>query len=139
MLWQNFRGFSSKSRENFSWGLTYFDKFIYFISLLFFSCRYCGSSNQWTVITKIRTPRSECACAIVREKIYVIGGYNWNASQRLSDVECYDTDTGTWSSHQELEQPLTGAGAVGLTVYNPRKTSDKTVVLKDVGLPDKAS
>ena len=36
MLWQNFRGFSSKSREHFSWGLIYFDKFIYFISLFFF-------------------------------------------------------------------------------------------------------
>ena len=101
--------------------------------------RYCAVSNQWTIITKIRTPRSECACAVVREKIYVIGGYNWNARKRLSDVERFDTDTGSWTSLQDIDQPLTGVGAVGITIYHQNRVSDKTVVSKDVKISDNPS
>ena len=74
----------------------------------------------------MRTPRSECGCAVVLGKIFFVGGYNWNASKRLSDVESFDTDTHTWGTLQDIGQPLTGVGATALTIYEQRKGDNKT-------------
>ena len=96
-----------------------------------FIYRYCNTANQWTIICKMRTPRSECGCAVLNEKVYILGGYNWNASKRLSDVESFDTDTYTWTSLHDIHQPLTGVGAVALTVYQPKNKDNKMTILKE--------
>ena len=80
----------------------------------------------------MRTPRSECGCALVREKVYILGGYNWNASKRLSDAESFDTDTNSWSSIEGISQPLTGIGATALTLYENNKSEGHRATIKEV-------
>lgn len=84
-------------------------------------CRYTPSSNQWTCVTKIRTPRSEFGCAAMKEKIFLVGGYNWNTSKRLGEIECFDTETLAWTTIPAQEQALVGVAAAVITVFEKNK------------------
>jgi hypothetical protein len=57
----------------------------------------------------------------MKEKIYILGGYNWNESKRPSEVECFDTETLAWSTLPEQKQPLLGVTAVMLTLFDKRR------------------
>ncbi|XP_060591855.1 kelch-like protein 31 [Ruditapes philippinarum] len=83
--------------------------------------RFSPDMNQWSFIMKMRTPRSEFGCCAMKEKIYILGGYNWNESKRPSEVECFDTETLAWSTLPEQKQPLVGVTAVMLTLFDKRR------------------
>lgn len=87
--------------------------------------RYSITTNQWTTISMVRTPRSESGCTVLKDKICIVGGYNWNTSERLSDVECLDPETLSWTVLPSMRRPLTGVGAVTLTLYQRRISSAK--------------
>lgn len=83
--------------------------------------RYSPSSNQWTFVTKMRTPRSEFGCAAFKEKIFVVGGYNWNTCKRPEEIECFDTETHAWTILPEQKQTRVGVAAAVLKVYEKRQ------------------
>ncbi|WAR00671.1 KLH31-like protein [Mya arenaria] len=63
--------------------------------------------------------RSEFGCAVINEKIYVFGGYDWTEKKRLVDVVCFDADTGSWTDLGQMPDHLTGAAAASLVLYGP--------------------
>ncbi|KAL4227801.1 Kelch-like 26 [Mactra antiquata] len=82
---------------------------------------FSPEKNQWTCITSMRNPRSEFGCCAINEKIYLIGGYDWNAGKRLSDVCCFNAGTKSWTSLPDLKESLIGVAASTLLVYEKHK------------------
>ncbi|MFG0260024.1 MAG: GC-type dockerin domain-anchored protein [Phycisphaerales bacterium JB041] len=77
--------------------------------------RYIGSVDAWEPITPMPTPAAgACAVADGAGHILVIGGYDSNATTRLSNVARYDIATDTWSDTAVPDLPvgLTDAKAV---------------------------
>ncbi|XP_053405284.1 kelch-like protein diablo [Mercenaria mercenaria] len=82
--------------------------------------RFSPDTNQWSFVAKMRTPRSEFGCTHMKEKIFIVGGYNWNTSKRPNEVECFDTETLMWTTLPEQKRPLVGVTAAMLTLYDKR-------------------
>lgn len=81
--------------------------------------RYTPSSDCWTVISHMRTPRAEFGCTSVGSKIYVAGGYNWDSMERLRSVECFDVDSHIWTEMEEaLPVELTGLSLACIKTFN---------------------
>lgn len=80
-----------------------------------YSERYIGNADLWEPITPMPTPAAD-ACAVADDAghIYVIGGYDANATTRLTNVARYDIATDTWSDTAVPDLPigLTSAKAV---------------------------
>ncbi|MFG0241903.1 MAG: GC-type dockerin domain-anchored protein [Phycisphaerales bacterium JB054] len=77
--------------------------------------RYLGSTDAWEVIAPMPTPAAgACAVADSAGHILVIGGYDANATARLTNVARYDIATDTWSDTAVPDLPvgLTDAKAV---------------------------
>ncbi|XP_061174624.1 kelch-like protein 9 [Saccostrea echinata] len=81
--------------------------------------RYTPSSDCWTVISHMRTPRAEFGCAVLGLKIYIAGGYNWDKMERLRSIECFDSDSHTWTELDKcLPLELTGLSLACMKTYN---------------------
>ncbi len=77
--------------------------------------RYIGTSDSWESIAPMPTPAADaCAVADGSGHILVIGGYDANATVRMTNVARYDIATNTWSDDAIPDLPvgLTGARAV---------------------------
>lgn len=74
----------------------------------------------------MRNPRSEFGSAAMNQKIYVIGGYNWSEHKRLADLECFDTDTCSWTYIGEMTETMTGAAACAIVLFERRKQFGET-------------
>jgi N-acetylneuraminic acid mutarotase len=72
--------------------------------------------SSWITGAKMPTPRSEATSALLKDKIYVIGGLDRN-NQPLDNVEVYDIKLDSWNSVASLPMPLDHADA---TVYNEK-------------------
>ncbi|CAM1308491.1 Uncharacterised protein g4868 [Pycnogonum litorale] len=61
---------------------------------------YDVKQNEWTVVTKVPTPRYHAGIVTVEGVIYVMGGFHSDATfDRASGViECYDIDGNQWFS-----------------------------------------
>jgi N-acetylneuraminic acid mutarotase len=80
---------------------------------------YSPSSDCWTVISHMRTPRAEFGCALLGSRIYVAGGYNWDKTERLKSVESFDLDSNIWRElNWALPQELTGLSLACIKTYN---------------------
>ena len=90
--------------------------------------RFSPSANQWTFVTKMRTPRSEFGSAAMDQKIYVIGGYNWSECKRLADLQCFDTDTCIWTYVGEMTETLTGVAACISVLYHGQDPDDRHAI-----------
>jgi N-acetylneuraminic acid mutarotase len=82
--------------------------------------RYDISTDTWTTVAPLPSPRSDLAAATIGGKIYVFGGCR-GSFNILSDVDVYDPATDTWST-LPTDMPTARAGmyAVGTkggTVY----------------------
>ena len=86
--------------------------------------KYSPSTDTWVTITTMKTPRAEFGCAILDDRIFVAGGYNWDRSERLSSVECLNLDSLIWSDVSALDEPWTGTSCASIAVYN-EKTIEK--------------
>ncbi len=100
---------------------------------------YDSQTDTWTQGADMPTARSAFAISVVREKIYVVGGYNGIS---LPIMEVYDAKTVTWA--QEADMPTArdnfSAVAVGGVIYtiggwnSVRKSVLSTVEVYDVGM-----
>jgi len=75
------------------------------------------TNQTWTTLATMPTARRHGhACAVVSNKIYVMGGYNdvmggWNG---LDTVEAFDPATNSWSTQTPMPTPRYGAAAAAL-------------------------
>src|SRR5688500_9856386 len=58
------------------------------------------SSEGWTQLASMLTPRSENTATVVGNIIYVSGGFGGEQS-----LEAYDTTTNSWKVHADLPEP----------------------------------
>jgi len=86
-----------------------------------FDC-YDPATEKWTVLPDAPHIRDHCSAAVIKNKLYVVGGRNTSFrdpenkiffySQTMPDVDCYDFETGKWST-LAAKLPLgSGGGAV---------------------------
>ena len=84
--------------------------------------RYDPVKKTWTPLPDAPHIRDHCSAAVVKDKLYVVGGRNTSFrdpankitfySQTVTDVDCYDFVTGKWST-LSAKLPLgSGGGAV---------------------------
>jgi hypothetical protein len=56
--------------------------------------RYDPTTNTWTEIPSMRTPREDFATVVMDDKIFAIGGSTGNTANK--SVECFDKRTNEW-------------------------------------------
>ncbi|XP_059093875.1 kelch-like protein 12 isoform X2 [Tigriopus californicus] len=93
---------------------------------------YDVDSNSWVVETKIPTPRFHAGSAIVKDKLYIIGGF---LSESLFDratglIECYDLVKRTWCANEVYPYELWEHTCASL--YIPRCRDNMDVIAYDV-------
>lgn len=91
------------------------------VSLDLLEC-YHPASDSWTLLSPMMIARAEAGIAVLNSHIYVMGGYKWDDNQRLSTVECYDTDKDIWLEVGDLMGMYTGVSCCAITVYEVTDT-----------------
>lgn len=79
-----------------------------------FDCveRYDPSTDTWTTIAPLSSPRDAVGVGVLGGRLFVVGGYD--GSKYLNDVECYDPQTGEWTKVAPLCVGRAGACVVCL-------------------------
>ena len=73
---------------------------------------YDPALNQWTSGAPMKTPRVNCAAAVLNGMLYVLGGTSGgDPSNTLSSVEIYDPKTGSWTSGPTMPTARFALGA----------------------------
>lgn len=88
---------------------------------------YTPATDSWVSVSSMNQPRAEYGCAILANKIFVVGGYSWNTYKRLDSAEVYDCDKNRWSHVAPIGIPYTGVACCALTIYdqtNPAKMKE---------------
>lgn len=62
--------------------------------------------KQWKRAANMRTARTDFACAVISEKVYVAGGRNSSDTEGLSSAEVYDPCTDRWEDLPPMPFPL---------------------------------
>jgi N-acetylneuraminic acid mutarotase len=68
------------------------------------------TKSFWTAGAPMPTPRTEVAAAVLKDNIYVIGGFD-ESSQVTDIVEVYNFTNNTWANAASLPEPLHHAAA----------------------------
>jgi N-acetylneuraminic acid mutarotase len=79
---------------------------------------YDPSTQAWSAIANIGTPREAPAVAVVGTKVYVVGGWG-NDGNPVATLEIYDTTTNAWTTGAPIPTPYAGSGiaVVGGKIY----------------------
>ena len=77
---------------------------------------YCPTSDAWTTLDCKLESRAEAGCAVLGNKIYIVGGFSWDIKERLKSAEVYDVQTDTLEIIGEIATPLTGIGCCATTI-----------------------
>ena len=72
--------------------------------------RYDPTSDSWTILTSMSTPREDMASVVAEGKFYAIGGSN--DSGVFNSIEIFDPETQSWSSGVSLPVACRGGAAV---------------------------
>ena len=71
-------------------------------------------TDEWDIVTDMPTKRYGPGVAALDNKIYVTVGQENIGSQTMSSVDCYDTDTNTWSKMANMNIARVGHSLVSL-------------------------
>ncbi|XP_048370604.1 kelch-like protein 22 isoform X2 [Sphaerodactylus townsendi] len=85
---------------------------------------YTPSTGQWTSVRPLPVGHGEPGIAVLRHKVYVLGGRSHNRGIRMDYVHIYDAERDDWEEGPPLEEDISGMAACVLTL--PR------VILTDV-------
>ena len=77
---------------------------------------YCPTSDTWTTLDCKLEARAEAGCAVLGNKIYLVGGFSWSMKERLKSAHVYDVETDTVEVIGEIAVPLTGIGCCATTI-----------------------
>lgn len=72
--------------------------------------RYEPKRNQWEMIPPMHLQRSDASAAALRDKIYIVGGFN--GQDVLRSAEVFDIKTNQWSYIHSMINPRTGVSLV---------------------------
>ena len=72
--------------------------------------RYEPQRNQWEMIPPMHRQRSDASAASLRDKIYIVGGFN--GQEVLSSAEVFDVETNQWSYIHSMTSPRSGVSLV---------------------------
>ncbi|XP_070569479.1 kelch-like protein 13 [Ptychodera flava] len=75
---------------------------------------YNPLTDQWAVLCSLMTPHSETILSVVNNKIYIAGGYSWNAQGKTDRIERYDPQTNKWEIVGQLQQKMNGLACCSL-------------------------
>uniref|UniRef100_A0A8D9A839 Kelch-like protein diablo n=2 Tax=Cacopsylla melanoneura TaxID=428564 RepID=A0A8D9A839_9HEMI len=89
---------------------------------------YSIEEDLWSTVTRIPTPRLHAGIVGVANKIYFIGGFLGDAmyDRGTARIECYDTETDSWSIYDNYPQEVWEHTCV--TLYIPRCRDDMQVL-----------
>ncbi|URD87815.1 Kelch motif [Musa troglodytarum] len=62
--------------------------------------------KQWKGGAYMQTARTDFACAVISDKVYVAGGSNSSSSEGLATAEVYDPDADKWEDLPSMPFPL---------------------------------
>ncbi len=66
--------------------------------------RYDPSTNAWTEIAELPTPRSHLAAGGVDGKVLAVGGFQYETQLAMNDVEEYDPSTNSWTRKSDYPE-----------------------------------
>lgn len=72
-------------------------------------------TSTWAPVDGLEIPRDDFVTAVVDGEIWVLGGMTGDRGNRLTSVEVYDPDSGTWST-SDIEVPVGLASFEGVAV-----------------------
>ena len=104
-----------------------------------FNYEYEPATDNWTERTPMPTPRTDFGMAVYQNKIYTVGGWNFNYSAQnptyYSVNEVYDSSTDTWQTKQPMPtaRVFAQANVVNGTIYviSGSNENTSTVVLNN--------
>ncbi|XP_055030446.2 kelch-like protein 36 isoform X2 [Misgurnus anguillicaudatus] len=79
-------------------------------------------TDQWTRIAPLLYPNSESGVAVLDGKIYVLGGYTWEAMDFSEGTQVYMPDKGQWVLGPNLPKHIAGASAC-VCLVRPQQTN----------------
>eukprot|EP00058_Branchiostoma_floridae_P025663 XP_002611153.1 hypothetical protein BRAFLDRAFT_88448 [Branchiostoma floridae] len=88
--------------------------------------RYSREDDSWRFLAPVLSPQTGAGIAVFRDKIYILGGINWNTWKFSSEIQGYDMEGNTWTVVGHLPDIYDGlcAGVLMLTQH----VRDKSVV-----------
>ncbi|KAE8658661.1 F-box protein AFR [Hibiscus syriacus] len=80
---------------------------------------YTASTNQWSTVSPMTTPRSFFAAGNVNGKIIAVGGSGAPHNDSITSVECYDPQKDTWKPMAKMRTVLAryDSAVVGNKMY----------------------
>uniref|UniRef100_UPI00358DFF98 kelch-like protein 26 n=1 Tax=Myxine glutinosa TaxID=7769 RepID=UPI00358DFF98 len=79
---------------------------------------YDPRSDQWTLVSPMRTGQSEAGYALVDQRIFIVGGYNWHLNNVTSIVQVYNVDTDEWERDLPFPEALAGIACAAVNMPN---------------------
>jgi kelch-like protein 2/3 len=76
---------------------------------------YDFKEERWLHLSEMPGRRCRCGVAVVRGRVYAVGGFN--GSLRVRTVDVYDPATDTWSSIASMEARRSTLGVAVLNDY----------------------
>lgn len=68
---------------------------------------YSNQTDQWQLVSAMKTPRSMVGVTILNSHLFAVGGCN---GQSLESVEVYNPETNVWTIHAPMKVPRSGVG-----------------------------
>ncbi|XP_071965605.1 kelch-like protein 9 [Antedon mediterranea] len=80
--------------------------------------KYHPATDTWTMsVTHLPTPRAEASGCVVKNRIYILGGYSWDSEKWLDSVECYDVKKDDWLELPNFPKAYTGMACCSVTLH----------------------
>ncbi|XP_078603022.1 kelch-like protein 26 isoform X2 [Branchiostoma floridae x Branchiostoma japonicum] len=81
--------------------------------------RYSREDDSWRFLAPVLSPQTGAGIAVFRDKIYILGGINWNTWKFSSEIQGYDMEANTWTVVGHLPDIYDGlcAGVLMLTQH----------------------
>lgn len=77
---------------------------------------YNPLSNAWSRLDTPLEPRSEGGCAVLNNRIFVVGGYDWTERTKLRSAEMYDVEQGVARRVASIPLQLIGLACCTATI-----------------------
>ena len=74
--------------------------------------QYDVKASKIKMLPSMKYARSSCAATIARNKVIVMGGFDWNEKKYLNSVECFDLDSQVWEELPEMNECRSEATAI---------------------------
>ncbi|XP_059460498.1 F-box protein AFR [Corylus avellana] len=67
---------------------------------------YRTSTNQWSLMSPMPTPRSFFVAGSIKGKIVAVGGNGTGSTESIATAECYDPESDTWTAAATIDTRL---------------------------------